>query len=193
MTDHTTGSGNMFAANGATDTNRVLWSQSPSVSPQSSYELAGWVASWGNSGEGTDPNPSRIYVVINGKRVGPTFQAARENGRWQQFSVSWNSQTSAVAHIQLFLETASLLGNDVALDDLSLQTASVRVKVDVSDVRVCWPSAPGSQYQLEYRSELTGNFWAAAGEPVRAEDFTTCVRDSVEGDVPRFYRVRELR
>ena len=44
--DHTSGSGQMMALNGADSSNVVVWSQSVTVSPNAIYEFSGWVASW---------------------------------------------------------------------------------------------------------------------------------------------------
>lgn len=40
--DHTSGTGSMFAANGATDASLVLWRQTVAVATNSAYEFSGW-------------------------------------------------------------------------------------------------------------------------------------------------------
>src|SRR5262249_9477766 len=43
--DHTSGTGLMLAANGASNTNLVVWRQSVAVVPNTTYEFSGWGAS----------------------------------------------------------------------------------------------------------------------------------------------------
>ena len=120
FTDHTSGTGFMLVVNGAADTNRVVWRQSVGLTMNTPYEFSGWAASWGNDGTGHDPNPARFRLSINGSAVGPAFQLSNLDGQWQGFSVPWSSIASGSALIELRLETAALIGNDPAFDDLAL-------------------------------------------------------------------------
>jgi hypothetical protein len=191
FTDHTSGAGFMLVANGAADTNRVLWRQSVQVTTNTTYEFSGWAASWGNDGSGHDPNPARVHIIINGRTVGPAFQLSNQDGQWQGFSVRWSSRTSETALIEVRLETAEGFGNDPAFDDFQFTVFQPRATIRVATVELCWPSVAGAMYQVEYESELTGHFWTPFGAAVEGTGTTNCVVDVVTTP-PRYYRIREV-
>jgi hypothetical protein len=113
--DHTSGAGLMFTANGANDLRRVLWRQVVSVVTNTAYQFSFWATPAVGP---TDPDPSRIRMSINGNPIGSGFQLSNPPGAWQNFSADWNSGTSALATIELRLETTEQGGNDLAIDDL---------------------------------------------------------------------------
>jgi hypothetical protein len=122
--DHTSGTGYMLAANGASDASTVLWGQSVKVSPNTGYELSGWSASWGKLwGGNTDPAPPQFQLSINGQDVGPLFTTSAPNGQWNKFAVPWSSAESNLAAIAVRMNRTERLGNDIALDDLSFAPA----------------------------------------------------------------------
>ena len=114
FTDRTSGAGFMLAANGAADTNLVIWRQSVQVATHTNYQFSGWVASWGDDGSGHDANPAKVRVSINGIPIDSAFQVTNVDGQWQRFSVQWNSGAATEAIIEIRLETAEFLGNDPA-------------------------------------------------------------------------------
>lgn len=63
-----------------------------------------------------------------------------------------------------------------------------RMTIEVSQIRLCWNSAPNVAYQIQYRSELTTNIWVNYQAPVIANSTNTCVSDVV-ANVRTFYRV----
>jgi hypothetical protein len=191
FTDHTSGTGFMLVANGAADTNRVVWRQSVQVATNTTYEFSGWAASWGDDGSGHDPNPARMRVSINGRAVGPAFQLSNQDGQWQDFSVRWSSRASEIALIELRLETSEGFGNDPAFDDFQFSLFQPRTTIRVATVEICWPSVSGAMYQVEYESELTGHLWTPFGTTVEGTGTTNCVVDTVTTP-RRFYRVREV-
>jgi hypothetical protein len=192
FTDHTTGSGLMLVANGAADTNRVIWRQSVQVTTNTTYEFSGWAASWGDDGSGHDPNPARLRISINGTSVGPAFQLSNQDGQWQGFSIRWRSKTSESALIELRLETAEGFGNDPAFDDFQFTVFQPRAVIHVATVEICWPSVPGTMYQVDYQSEATRHLWMPFGPPVEGTETTNCVIDNVTMPA-RFYRIREVQ
>ena len=122
--DHTSGGGLMFAANGGSDTDRVVWRQVVSVVENTSYQFSGWAApAVGPS----DPDPSRISISINSSRIRPDLQLSNPPGNWNHFSTIWKSDTSSVATIELRLETTEQGGNDPALDDLRFEVAAQQI------------------------------------------------------------------
>jgi hypothetical protein len=191
FSDHTSGTGFMLVANGAADTNRVVWRQSAEVTTNTTYEFSGWAASWGDDGSGHDPNPARVRVSINGRAVGPAFQLSNLDGQWQGFSVRWRSRASETALIELRLETAEGDGNDAAFDDFQFAMFQPQATIRVATVEICWPSAEGAMYQVEYESELTGHLWVPLGAAVEGTGTTNCVEDAVTTP-RRFYRIREV-
>jgi len=189
--DHTTGTGFMLVANGAADTNRVVWRQWVRVSMNITYEFSGWATSWGDDGTGHDPNPAKFRVIINGRAIGPAFQLSNQDGQWQGFSVRWSSRESETALIELRLETTDWLGNDPAFDDLQFSVASPRATIRLANVEICWPSVADVMYQVEYESEVTGHLWMPLGTQVAGTGATNCVVDAFTTP-RRFYRVREV-
>jgi hypothetical protein len=117
--DHTTGTGFMLALNGSRDTNAVVWSETVSVSPNTTYLFSGWGASWGDDGHGFDLSPAVIRVVINGQQYAGDVRLAATNGLWQTYATMWHSQSSTQAVIEIHDENTEWSGNDFALDDLS--------------------------------------------------------------------------
>jgi hypothetical protein len=117
--DHTTGGGFMLAFNGSSDTNSVVWSETVSVSPNTTYVFSGWGASWGDTGHDFDPSPAILRIFINGQQYSADVHLAATNGLWQSYAVVWDSQSSAQAIIEIHDENTAGYGNDFALDDLS--------------------------------------------------------------------------
>jgi len=64
------------------------------------------------------------------------------------------------------------------------------VTIRASQVEVCWNSISNLTYQVQYRSDLPRNLWAALGGCIRSTNSTSCVYDPiVVGQPQRFYRV----
>ncbi|MGA2683746.1 MAG: hypothetical protein ABSF51_01710 [Verrucomicrobiota bacterium] len=124
--DHTTGTGFMLAMNGSRDTNAVVWSETVSVSPDTTYLFSGWSASWGDDGHSFDPSPAMIRVLINGQQYAGDVRSATTNGLWQSFTTVWHSQSSTQAVIEIRDENTEWSGNDFALDDLSFVSLSTQ-------------------------------------------------------------------
>lgn len=123
--DHTTGTGNMLIANGATSPNTTVWEQTVSVSANTNYLLSGWAASWGNYGDGIDTNPARLLLFANGLQLGGESIVSGTNGLWNEFQYSLNS--SALTSITFRIVDANIVSapNDFSLDDISLEVAPV--------------------------------------------------------------------
>ena len=115
--DHTTGSGLMLIANGATTPGIVAWEQTVSVELDRTYTFTGWVADWGNDLIPGEASPN-LLLIANGS-VLLTFSPPRTDGAWTKVSAQWNSGSASVATIQIIDTTAVALGDDFALDDLS--------------------------------------------------------------------------
>ena len=143
--DHTTGTGFMLAMNGSRDTNAVVWSETVSVSPDTTYLFSGWSASWGDDGHSFDPSPAMIRVLINGQQYAGDVRLAATNGLWQSFATVWHSQSSTQAVIEIRDENTEWSGNDFALDDLSFVSLSTQ---QISSVGVSGQSgSSNSEFQ----------------------------------------------
>jgi hypothetical protein len=111
--DHTSGTGQMLAANGSSTAGKVVWSQSLSVSQNTSYKFSAWLASW------YPLSPAELDFQFNGKSIG-TLTAFESAGIWKQFSATWNSGVDSSAFVSIVNLNTDFSGNDFALDDISL-------------------------------------------------------------------------
>jgi hypothetical protein len=111
--DHTTGSGRMMMVNGSHDSSAVVWSQTLTVYPHSSYDFSLWLSSW------VSASPATLDIRFNGVSVG-TPTAPSETGVWQKFSTTWNSGSATSLTIEIRDTNTADVGNDFALDDISL-------------------------------------------------------------------------
>lgn len=116
--DHTTGTGNMLVCNGSNVANDVIWSQTITVTPNTSYNFSSWVASNENTSSGSE---ALLQFSINGGLIGPVFPAPLTGGVWSNFFVNWNSGTATTAVIMIVDQNVSPGGNDFALDDINFE------------------------------------------------------------------------
>lgn len=66
----------------------------------------------------------------------------------------------------------------------------VSLVIEISQIRVCWPSSVNYIYQPQYRSSDTENLWVNLGPPIVGDNGQKCVSDAVEpGNATRLYRV----
>ena len=114
--DHTTGTGNMLAVNGSNVPNVIVWSQSVSTTPNTSYTFSFWVSSWFSE------SPAPLAVLVNGSQIGIT-QAPSTVAQWTQYSIAWNSGNLTTANIAIQTIAGADIGGDFALDDLMLVPA----------------------------------------------------------------------
>lgn len=121
--DHTSGSGNMLVANGATNANVTVWEQTVVVTAGTDYVLSGWAASWGNYGDGIDTSPARLQLFANGSQIGGEFTVDETNGVWSQFQVALNTGSTTSLTLTIIDANQAYAPNDFSLDDLSLSIA----------------------------------------------------------------------
>ncbi|MFZ4632663.1 MAG: hypothetical protein ACOYNO_00510 [Saprospiraceae bacterium] len=110
--DHTSGSGNMMAVNGAGVPNQNVWCQTVNVSPNTTYVFSAWVTTL------VSASPALLQFSINGGTIGPIFSAPGTNCQWINFFTTWNSGANSSATICIVNQNTVLGGNDFALDDL---------------------------------------------------------------------------
>ncbi|MBK8556077.1 MAG: hypothetical protein IPL65_10085 [Lewinellaceae bacterium] len=110
--DHTSGSGNMMAVNGAGTPNVNVWCQTITVQPNTEYAFTAWVATL------VAASPALLQFSINGQTIGSIFSAPPQTCVWKQFNATWNSAGNSSATICIVNQNTALSGNDFALDDI---------------------------------------------------------------------------
>jgi hypothetical protein len=63
------------------------------------------------------------------------------------------------------------------------------VTIQVASVAIGWDSLSNLTYQVQYRSEVTGNAWVNLGTPVPGNGSRLSVSDPISGEPRRFYQV----
>ncbi len=121
--DHTTGNGNMLVVNGADNPiagsgSSLVWSQTVSLVGTKDYVFSFWVKSLSKE------NPAKLIVIINGSiyNIIP-FDAPGDDacGNWVKYSVNYFSGwLSNLAGVQIWDVTKTFIGNNFAIDDISL-------------------------------------------------------------------------
>ena len=118
--DHTTGSGLMMAVNGSPVSNTLVWSETVSVTQNTQYDFSAWVSTW-------DPayaDAAKLDFILNGQTI--SFTAPNTPAKWRQFATTWNSGSSNSLKIEIYDRNLHRLGNDFALDDISLTAVPER-------------------------------------------------------------------
>lgn len=160
--DHT-GSGNMLMANGEPTEDRIMWSQTIDISPNTNYAFSAWIQSL------SVDNPARLMFSINGKPMGNTMSAGLPVCNWSQFYTTWNSGDNTTAVIAIVNKNTGAGGNDFALDDIhfapfTIKTDSIVIAVEepritaFTDTTICEDSfAP-----LRAAGNFAGYQWTPA-------------------------------
>ena len=116
--DHTSGTGNFLVADGSTIAGLDIWCQTVQVNPNTNYTFSYWVSTLHTNNL---LSKAIIQTSINGIVTGSTLTAPANSGIWVQFQTTWNSGNNSSASICLMdLMTGGGVGNDFALDDISL-------------------------------------------------------------------------
>jgi hypothetical protein len=112
--DHTSGSGLMMVVHGAQIPNVLVWAEIVAVQPNSKYDFSAYISSWSAAA------PGGVDVSFNGTSLG-MLNAPSATGVWVPFTATWNSGSATSAIIQLRSLTTAPVGNDFALDDITLK------------------------------------------------------------------------
>jgi gliding motility-associated-like protein len=157
--DHTSGSGNMMAVNGAGTPNLDVWCQTVAVMPNTQYAFSAWVVTL------VSASPALLQFNINGAPLGPVFAAPNQTCVWQNYYATWNSGNNTSATICIVNQNTTLGGNDFALDDLAFAPiCQVSDSVTVHVVNVAAAASPavafipcaGAQLTLSGAGSSTG-------------------------------------
>lgn len=111
--DHTTGTGRMFVADGATNVAKV-WTQNVSgLLPNQDYDFSYYIQSV------TSGTVAKMEVLINGVSLGALKNAPASNCQWMLHKYTWNSGSNTSATITIYNRDTSAGGNDFAIDDIA--------------------------------------------------------------------------
>ncbi len=111
--DHTSGSGLMMLINGALVPDRIVWSQTVTVTPYTDYNYSTWIASV------YPASPAQLQFIVDSDIIG-TSTVPSTPGIWQEFTTTWNSGSRTSVTINIIDLNTGAMGNDFALDDISL-------------------------------------------------------------------------
>lgn len=117
--DHTSGQGQMMIVNGA-ETQGVVWRETVSVTPHTTYKFSVWISSW------TESHPALIRFLFNGLGY-PSRGAPSTTRVWSKYEQYWDSSNCTTVEIEIENMETSWTGNDFALDDIgfAIYTGSV--------------------------------------------------------------------
>lgn len=158
--DHTSGNGNMLVVNGNVDGENNLgstvWEQSVNVVGTTNYVFSFWVYSL------SDINPTELYVTINGSiyNVYPfVAPSSRTCGNWVKYSVNYFSGwLSDRANIAILSKKNTFIGNDFAIDDISLIAVNPTDIYSNFTVSVSPPIKPISGNNIITQNEIQFNW-----------------------------------
>lgn len=111
--DHTTGTGMMLIANGATNSTTVVWREDVTLTAGVTYDLSAWATSVYST------LPANLIFEIDGTSLG-TLQLTDTVPDWQQFKAGFTASTNGPAQLAIRDLVTIQVGNDFALDDISL-------------------------------------------------------------------------
>ena len=109
--DHTSGTGRMMVVNGSPKVGQVVWGQTVSVTPNTTYDFVAYVSS------AYPTSPARLVFNVNGTVIG-TLNASSKTGQWDLAFGTWNSGSATSATITIQNANTAASGNDFALDDI---------------------------------------------------------------------------
>ena len=104
--------GKFMIVNGAPNANVVVWSETVSVIPNTTYFFSTWVSALNLS-----LNLADLKFSINNSQIGPIITSPHDTTSWIQFYTSWNSGVSTTAVISIVNQDTIRQGNDFGLDD----------------------------------------------------------------------------
>ncbi len=111
--DHTTGTGNMFIANGSWTPNTTVWTQAVNVIPGQDYIFSFWGMNVVNN-----PNISLLQLYVNGVPISDTMATSPTPCVWTQLNGTWNAGASTQAILRIVNHSVVASGNDFAIDDI---------------------------------------------------------------------------
>lgn len=193
--DHTVGdgTGKMMILDGSTYNigNDPFWCQLVAVEPNKDYLFSYWATSL------TSSNTANIQVKINGIAIGNS-SVPNQNCTWGQVSYVWNSGNNLTAEICLYDLIYEGIGNDFAIDDISLRSQNYcteQVTVTMSnidpDYDVLFPSNGCLNDSLIYpilgSSHVNGGFYNSLQPGLNINPSTGVI--STQNSIPGNYQI----
>lgn len=132
--DHTTGAGNMFIANGAATANTSVWSQTVPVSAGQGYIFSFWVANALN-----DPAVAQLQLYINNQPISVISSPSTSACLWTQYTGTWVAGSNPNAILKIVNQSTASSGNDFCLDDIFFRevcTNTDTIVVSINSVAV---------------------------------------------------------
>ena len=112
--DPTGGNGNVFAADGATNANTTVWSETVSVTPNTQYIFSYYAAEISNA-----CCSNAVFVPTIDGSNGASLTASAS---WQQGTFTWNSGSNTTASLSLTDTNINGPYNDFVLTDIAFAT-----------------------------------------------------------------------
>jgi hypothetical protein len=187
--DHTTGKGFMLLADGNTNINRAIWSQTIPTVANTPYAFSAWAAS-------ADPqSPAVLRFLANGAQLGSDLDLTANSGQWEQFVATWISGSNTQVSLAIVDINQSYVGNDFALDDLAFTPAtnSVTGVKAYPAIELVWDSQPGSIYQVQYSTAQNPQGWINLGMPIKTTNGVANLLNSTRDQPEKIYRVLLLK
>ncbi len=152
LTDHTSGHGKYFIANGyggnyITPSENVVWMKTVTVQPHSYYDFSFWATHLNNGGAPLGNFRAKFIVKFDGSTVGEEFQPEfhSDQGFWGQFPVyHWYSANKTQVTIAIYDNCSwpADWGDDFGLDDITLDYKYSNVVQCVDDyVTTCYETS----------------------------------------------------
>ena len=110
----------MLLVNGSPEDNKIVWTQTINVMPNTNYAFSTWIESHFSD------NPAQLEFFINGIGIGNPITASLPICNWTQFYTTWNSGNNTSAVISIVNKNTVSWGNDFALDDISFAPVTVK-------------------------------------------------------------------
>lgn len=127
-TNHTPNGRLMFIANGSTSADSAtVWSQTVAVQPNTEFTLSMWYANVSNF-----PDNQKLQFQVNDVLIGQRATNPPNVCDWGNLQTNWNSGSSTTATIKIINHDRTFLGNDFAIDDISMTLATFCPTVNIS-------------------------------------------------------------
>lgn len=158
--DHTTGTGNMLIANGASSANTNVWSKTIPVTPGTNYVFSFWQMNVLHT-----TAVSNLQLYINSAPISAIVPTSTSACVWVENSGVWNSGTATQAVLSIVNQSVLSSGNDFAIDDIFFAPvcASVDTIVVTHDVFTVDAGA-----DILFCANETADLSATASVPVSA-------------------------
>ena len=126
--DNTSGFGNFLIVDGATTANTNVWCQTVVVVPNTDYSFSAWVNNLIITANNfTDPT---LQFTINGVPLCASLTLPEIPDIWVEMACTWNSGINTSVTICLYSLSATGVGNDFGVDDISFIGPSTCASMD---------------------------------------------------------------